>query len=94
MRPLTVLRSALAWLLGRDQQINVMSPLERGLFGATCDAHGVVRVGPTLPVTGFASTGMFAGHNLHGAESSLFWKSQRDNVDARVREWLRSSRPV
>jgi len=66
--------------------INMMSPLEKGLFGARCHKGVVWMHHPGDVATGFWTTGVFPGRNLHGGESSIYYMSTRLNAQARLQE--------
>lgn len=62
--------------------LNFMSPLEPGVIGARCE-DGMVWINP-VQTTGYWTTGVFPGGNLHGGESSLFYLAIRQNVQQRI----------
>ena len=87
LRPLEVLKSIYnRFVLKNATLLNFMSKLEPGLFGARCD-QGIVWINPS-DATGFWTTGLFPGKNLHGGETSLFYLSTRLNANHRVETYL------
>jgi len=90
-RPERVAAALLEVALGWAPVLNLMSPLEQGVFGARCDEKGLLRFNATS-ARGFASTGVFPGRNWHGGESSLYWLSTRRNARVRVEAALRRLR--
>jgi len=86
---LTRLVSALADVVLRGRAFNPSSPLEVGLHGGQCK-HGVLWT-EAVETSGFWTTGVFPGRNLHGEESSLFYLSTRQNIESRLREWQRKA---
>lgn len=66
--------------------LNFQSQLEPGLFSAQCK-NGVLWTNPAV-VSGFWTTGIFPGKNLHGAESSIFFLSTRRNFKQRVKAFI------
>src|SRR5690606_29377460 len=80
-RPSTIVSALTDWLTGKAKQLNFMASLERGAFGARCDAQGALRMQLEGAPTGFLATGVFSGGNLHGGESSLYWRALRDNAE-------------
>lgn len=80
LRPFDVITNLISTL-----QVNLMSPLQHGIVGAEC-RDGVVWVdfSSEASTSGFFTTGLFPGLNMHGAESSLFYKATRDNAKLRL----------
>lgn len=85
LRPLRIAEAVVEHLvLGTSKVLNLMSPIEKGLYGARC-SEGVVWVNRVEGSTGYWTTGIFPGLNLHGGESSLFYMSTRLNAQRRLK---------
>jgi hypothetical protein len=88
LRPLRAIEALIERFYHKTSRVvNLMSQVERGRFGARC-SEGVVWVNHHPGMSGYWTTGVFPGMNIHGGESSFFYVATRMNAEARLKRYL------